>query len=191
MARTGRRPGPNTSRVAILDAARQRFAALGYDATSLRAIAADVGVDVGVVLHFFGSKDGLFRAAVGWPFDPARAEAAFLQGAGESAGERLARTFLDYWEDPTTGAALSALLRSAITNAEIAALLREFVVRELFSRMRDLFGADGPDLRVELAAAQLVGIAVFRNLLHIEPLSSAAVEDIVGWVGPALERYRQ
>src|SRR5436309_7394484 len=72
MARTGRRPGPSTTRATILEAARRRFADRGYDATSIRAIAAGAGVDPGVVMHFFGSKDALFQAAVGWPFDPAR-----------------------------------------------------------------------------------------------------------------------
>jgi AcrR family transcriptional regulator len=191
VARTGRRPGPNTTRSTILDAARHRFAAAGYNATSLRAIAADAGVDTGVVLHFFGSKDGLFRAAVRWPFDPARAEEALLLSTGEPLGTRLAATFFAYWEDPTTGPALAALLRSAMTNDEAAALLREFVAHELFSRVAARFGADKPELRIELAAAQLIGIALLRNILRVEPISSASVNDLVAWVGPALERYRE
>lgn len=189
MPRTGRRPGPNTTRFAILQAARTRFAAAGYDATSLRAIAADAGVDVGVLLHFFGSKDGLFRAAVGWPFDPALAEQQVLPAATpEALGVRLARTFFSYWEDPTTGPALAALLRSAMTNPQARALLREFVVQQMFRRVAGLFGAE---LGVELAAAQLVGIAVLRHILKVEPISSASVEELVAWVGPALEQYRE
>ena len=68
MARAGRRPGPNITRAAILEAARRGFADRGHDATSIRAIAAEAGVDPGLVMHFFGSKDRLFQAAVGWPF---------------------------------------------------------------------------------------------------------------------------
>jgi AcrR family transcriptional regulator len=190
MPRTGRRPGPNTTRQAIVDAARRRFAAAGYDATSLRAVAADAGVDVGVVLHFFGSKSGLFQAAVGWPFDPARVDESLLAATGDGPGTRLARTFFNYWEDPTTGPALAALLRSAMTNAEAAALLREFVVHELFARMANTLDSDGRDLRVELAAAQLVGVAVLRNILGVEPIASAPIDDLVAWVGPRLDTYR-
>ena len=190
MARTGRRPGPNTTRAAVLRAARARFAAAGYDATSLRAIAADAGVDVGVLLHFFGSKDGLFRAAVGWPFDPALAEQQILPPSSEAVGTRVARTFFSYWEDPTTGPALAALVRSAMTNTQASALLREFIVHQMFSRVAGLFGAGGAELRLEAAAAQLVGVAVLRHILQVEPISSASLEELVALVGPALEHYR-
>jgi len=191
VARTGRRPGPTSTRSTILEAARRRFAAAGYSATSLRGIAADACVDAGVVLHFFGSKEGLFRAAVGWPFDPARAEQTLLSSSAEPLGTRLAQTFFEYWEDPTTGPALAALLRSAMTNVEAAALLREFVAHELFGRVAAQFAPDQTQLRVQLAAAQLVGIAVLRNLLQLEPISSAPIENLVAWVGPNLERYRR
>src|SRR5689334_4798640 len=131
MARTGRRRGPSSTREAILDAARQRFADAGYDGTSLRAIAADAGVDPGVVVHFFGTKGGLFRAVVRWPFDPA-VVVSQIQGSGvEGLGGRVARGFFGMWEDPGTRTALLAVLRSAMTHEASAALLREFAVRQL------------------------------------------------------------
>jgi AcrR family transcriptional regulator len=191
MPRTGRRPGPSTTRAASLEAARRRFAAAGYDATSLRAIADDAGVDPSVLSHFFGSKAGLFRAVVGWPFDPARLEPE-LAGPGQTGiGARLARNFFGYWEDPTTGAALAALLRSAMTHAESAALLREFVVHDLFARLAGLVGGRDADLRVELAAAQLVGVALLRYILRVEPIASAGTTELVAWLEPALDRYLQ
>lgn len=51
-----------TARARIRDAAIERFAADGFAATSLKRIADDVGVSTPLVLHHFGSKDGL-RAA--------------------------------------------------------------------------------------------------------------------------------
>src|SRR5919198_6215527 len=98
MARTGRRPGPNTSRAAILEAARRRFADAGYEATSLRSIASDAGVDPAVVVHFFGSKEGLFQAAVGWPFDPAAVVARLVAPGREGLAARAAATFIGVWE---------------------------------------------------------------------------------------------
>lgn len=191
MPRTGRRPGPTSTRAAILDAARHRFAAHGYAATSLRAIAADAGVDAAVLVHFFGSKDGLFRATVGWPFDPAQVAHELRPAEGESLSGRLARTFFSYWEGPTTGPALAAMLRSAMTHAESAALAREFVVQELFARMAGRIRGPGAGLRVELASAHLVGVALLRYILCVEPIASASVEDLVSWLEPALERYLQ
>ena len=41
----GRRPGESGTRQAILDAARAQFAAHGWDGATIRAIAADAGVD--------------------------------------------------------------------------------------------------------------------------------------------------
>jgi AcrR family transcriptional regulator len=192
MPRTGRRPGPSTTRAAILEAARRRFAAAGYDATALRAIAGDAGVDPGVLLHFFGSKEGLFRAVVGWPFDPARVvEPELIRPGREGVGARLARTFFGYWEDPTTGAALSALMRSAMTHAESAALLREFVAHELFARFAGFVHGLDANLRVELAAGHLVGVALLRYILRVEPIASAGIEELVTLLEPALDRYLQ
>ena len=152
MPRTGRRPGPSTTRAAILEVARAQFAHAGYDGTSLRAIAAEAGVDTGVVQHFFGSKDELFRAVVGWPFDPGHLEAELSGRSARGLGRRLARAFFSYWEDPTTGTALVAVLRSATTHAESAAFLREFVTQRLFARIAARIDARETDPRVESVA---------------------------------------
>jgi len=64
MARTGRRPGNTDTRESILMAAREAFAERGFDATSIRQIAAGAGVDPALVHHYFGAKDQLFVAAM-------------------------------------------------------------------------------------------------------------------------------
>jgi AcrR family transcriptional regulator len=189
MGRTGRRPGPSTTRGAILEAARRRFAEAGYDGASIRAIAADAGVDPAVVLHFFGSKDGLFRAAVGWPFDPAAVAAQITAPGPDGIGARVARVFLGFWEDPTTRASLLALLRSAMTHEASAALLREFAVRHLFVQLTGLVGGPQGELRVNLAAAHLIGVAVLRYALRVEPIASASVDELVAWLTPPLTHY--
>jgi AcrR family transcriptional regulator len=189
MARLGRRPGRQSTRSVILDVARRRFAHAGFDSTSLRTIAADAGVDPAAVLHFFGSKDGLFREAVGWPFDPARIEAQLADTASGTLGVRLARAFLGYWDDPETGAALSSLLRSAMTRAEVAAMLREFVVREAFGRVAARLHGPEAELRANLAAGQLIGVVLLRDILQVEPLASTPTDEIISWLAPALDGY--
>jgi AcrR family transcriptional regulator len=189
MARTGRRPGPSTSRDAILGAARRRFAEAGYDATTLRAVAADAGVDPAVVVHFFGSKEGLFRAAVGWPFDPSAVVARLVAGGPEDLAARAAGAFLGVWEDPATQAPLLALLRSAMTHEGSAALLREFAVRRLVGQVAGVLEGPEAELRVELAVAQLLGVALLRHALRVEPLASARVDELVELLAPALGRY--
>jgi len=191
MARTGRRPGPTASREAILAAARRQFAEAGYERTSIRGVAADAGVDAALVVHFFGSKEQLFRAAVSWPFDPAELAPQLLGPGATGLGERLARAFLTMWDDPETSPRLLALLRSAMTNESFARLLREFVVTQLFRHLMEV--VEGPDreLREELAAAHLLGIAILRVVLRVEPLASASIDQLVAQVGPTLDRYLQ
>ena len=186
MARTGRRRGPNTTRATILDIAARRFAAGGYDGSSLRSIAAEAGVDPAVVVHFFGSKEGLFRAAVGWPFDPSGMLSELAENTSEPMPTHLARTFFGFWDDPTTGPTLLAMLRSAMTHDASAALLREFLMRRLFGRMSGLLHTSDADLQVDLAAGQLIGLALLRYALRVEPIASADVEELVDRCAPAL-----
>jgi AcrR family transcriptional regulator len=189
MPRSGRRPGPTTTRAAILDAAKRRFADAGYDATSIRAVAADAGVDPAVVMHFFDSKEGLFQAVVGWPFDPAQVAARISVPGSEPLAARVARTFLEVWEDPAMRTSLLAVLRSAMTHPASASLLREYTVHQLVGRLGHLL--DGPDvkLRLNLAASQMIGVAVLRYVLHIEPLASASIDELVARLAPALTHY--
>jgi AcrR family transcriptional regulator len=58
-------PRPRTDiRPRIVDAARERFAAAGVDATSLRSIATDAGTSIGMIYYYFPTKDALFSAVV-------------------------------------------------------------------------------------------------------------------------------
>lgn len=58
------RAAPATGRERVLDAAAARFVTQGYDATTLRQIAADVGIKAGSIYHHFASKDELFAAVL-------------------------------------------------------------------------------------------------------------------------------
>ena len=96
----GRRPGSSGTREAILAAARERFAAHGYDRTRIRDVAADAGVDAALVHYFFKSKDGLFVAAMELPFRPAEVIAPVLAEGVDGLGERMARRMLTVWDEP-------------------------------------------------------------------------------------------
>jgi AcrR family transcriptional regulator len=179
--RRGRRPGPSTTREALLETARQKFAEAGYGGTSIRAIAADAGVDPALAVHFFGSKENLFREAIGWPFDPSQVAQRIQEGPG-SFGERLARTFLEIWEEPRTRRPLLAVLRGAMNHEQSAILLRQFLGEQLFVVVGEPFD-------VELAVSHLLGVALLRHVLQIEPLASASIESIVAQVAPTIDRY--
>jgi AcrR family transcriptional regulator len=188
MARTGRRPGAGGTRDDILAAARSHFAEAGYEGATIRGIAADAGVDPALVLHYYGSKEGVFQAAVEFPIDPAEFIPRLLEPGLDGLGERLTRFFIDTWDSPT-GRPLLALIRSVVANESAAALMRDFVSRAVLGRVARALDLDRPQLRASLAASQLVGVAMLRYVVRVEPLASASAVEVSAWLGPTLQRY--
>lgn len=184
----GRPADGGDRRTAILDAAREQFAERGYVGASVRAIARQAAVDPALVHHYFGTKEQVFVAAMALPFDPAERLPAVLAGDRDGVGERLVRLFLDAWEQPEFRTPMLGLLRSAITSDQGAAMLREFVGSALLARVAESVGQSDP-LRVEAAAAQMIGAVVLRYVIGIEPLASASVDEVVALLAPAVQRH--
>ncbi|KIH96799.1 hypothetical protein LP52_22990 [Streptomonospora alba] len=185
----GRRPGQSGTKDAILAAAREQFAAKGYAGATFRGIAAQAGVDPALVRHFFGTKDQLFAATLHLPPEVLHRLQQAFECAPEDMGERFARTYLGLWEDPATGAALMAIMRTALTNDQGADLLRDFLQGRLVEQVASSLGADRPRLRALLAATQLVGAVMARYVVRIEPMASLAIDDVVALLAPNLQHY--
>ncbi|NED94573.1 TetR/AcrR family transcriptional regulator [Phytoactinopolyspora alkaliphila] len=189
-SRAGRRPGGASTRDDVLVAARAEFEERGYEGATVRAIAARANVDPAMIHHFFGNKENLFLVAMQINLDPAVITDAIRSSPRDEIGERAVRTFLAVWGDPKVRGPLLALLRSAMTHGAAAALLRQFVTRVLLSRIVVVFG-DAPDaaLRAEAMVSQLIGMAVLRFVVQVEPLASASEEEIVALIGPVIQQY--
>ena len=188
MPRTGRRPGAGGTREKILAAARSHFGEVGYDGGTVRGIATASGVDPALVLHYFGSKEGVFRAAMDFPIDPAEFIPRLLAPGLDALGERLTRFFVDTWDSPV-GQPLLGLIRSVVGNESAAALMREFISREVLARIASALDVDQPQLRASLAASSLIGLAILRYVVKVEPLASAPSDQVASWIGPAVQRY--
>ncbi|MGD0561013.1 MAG: TetR family transcriptional regulator [Streptosporangiaceae bacterium] len=168
--RTGRRSGDSGTREAIIAAARRRFGEQGYDAASIRAIAADAGVDPALVHHFYGTKEELFAVAMELPAVPSERIGAMLAAErakwgpkfADHLGETLVRTVLTVWGAVDVGSVFLSLLRSAPTNEHATAAL---------------------------VASQIVGLGFTRYVLRLEPLATASTEDLVAAIGPTVQRY--
>ncbi|MEW2128810.1 TetR family transcriptional regulator [Streptomyces sp. NPDC005435] len=193
---TGRRRGrpPRTesgdTRDRILAAAREEFSERGYEKTSVRGIAKAAGVDSALVHHYFGTKEKIFEAAVTVSFAPAfAAPDALADGPLETVGERFTRFVFGIWENPATRAPLLAIVRSAVNNEGAAAVFRRLVAAQLLGRIASRFGGPDAELRAELAAAQLVGTAMLRYVIKVEPLASADVERIVERLAPVVQGH--
>lgn len=185
----GRRPGGPDTRGEILVAARVTFADKGFEGTSLRGVARAAGVDAALVHHYFDSKESLFIEAMEFPVDPRMVAARIWDGPVEQVGERLVRMFLTVWDAPESRASMQALLRSAVGNENIARLIRDALGRLVFGPVLALLDTPDADLRISLVASQLVGLAMARYVLELEPLSTEPIEDVVARVAPNIQRY--
>ncbi|MCA2241284.1 TetR family transcriptional regulator [Mycobacterium sp. WUMAC-067] len=188
--RAGRWRTGQVNRQRIIDAARERFMRDGYERATVRAIAADAGVDVAMVYYFFGNKEGLFTAStLTGPEHPLHQLATLLDEGTERIGERLVRRFLEHWEQGAVFEPFLTMWRSAAIHPEARKVLHDSLAGPIAKRVAAEFGVADAELRVELVASHLAGLAFARYQLKIEPLASSTVEDLVGWLGPTLQRY--
>jgi len=189
MARTGRRPGVSGTREAILDAARRAFAEQGYQRVTVRDVAKLAGVDPALVHHYFGTKQDLFVAAVRLPVNPVDQLTAVLAAEPDQVGQRLVETFLSIWDHAAGQSPLLALIRSAVADKDAAAMLREFITEEVLGPIARRLGSPDAQLRATLVGSQLIGLAMARYIIRVEPLASAPSAQVAAVVGPTVQRY--
>ena len=187
--RRGRRRGESGTREAIAEAARRLFGDGGYDRVTLRAIAAEAGVDPALLIHYFGSKERLFLSIAGLPIPPGEILAHLAEGERSSVGLRLARFVLGRLEDPRERARITAVVRAAVSEPAAARLMREQLTRELMLPLAEALGSEDAPLRANLAGSQVVGLIMARYVVGVEPLASTPPETVVAAVAPTLQRY--
>src|SRR6185436_11621080 len=186
--RSGRRPGPTTTRAAIAEAARRQFAELGYDRATMRGIASDAGVDAALVVRFHGSKDALFREVMALPPAVADGIAALADGPTSTVGRRLAEVIVGMLEDPRSRSIVLGRIRSASSHPDAAALVRETVTQDV-GRLAAALTDDEPETRAVLVGSQIVGLALARYIVRVEPLASMRAADVIDYIAPALQHY--
>jgi AcrR family transcriptional regulator len=184
--RRGRRPGRPETRAQVLDVARRRFLAEGYRAVTLRSIATEAGVDAALVSYFFGSKRGLFGAALALTANPPDLLLAALPGDPSSLPERVLAGLLGAWDDPRQGGPLRVLATAAVQDAEVARLLTDAFEHEMVDRMADHIGGPHARHRAGAFVAQLAGLVFTRYVLRLEPVASMTADEIVRHFAPGL-----
>ena len=187
--RTGRRPGSEDTRATILAAARDTFAERGYDAATIRDIAARAGVDGALVHHYFGSKQQLFLAASELPFDPAELVPRILEGPRETMGERVVASVVGLWDRPEVRPLLLGIVRSAATDVVAAGMARRLLAEGPFLALARAVDLPDAELRATLAGTQLIGLAMARYVLGLEPVASMAQGELAAAIGPTIGRY--
>ncbi|MDF3146740.1 MULTISPECIES: TetR family transcriptional regulator [unclassified Streptomyces] len=171
------------TRTAILDAARERFAADGYERATIRAIAKDANIDPSMVMRYFGNKEGLFAAAVA--IDLKLPDPASLPR--DEVGRALVTHFLAMWEENEV---LTALLRVGATNQAGAERMRGIFGEQLLPLARRVCpDPEQASARAALASSQLLGLALTRYVLRFPPAVALAPEEVVAWLAPTVQRY--
>jgi AcrR family transcriptional regulator len=177
-------PRSEASRRAILDAARAIFASHGYAQTTIRAVAAEAGIDASMVMRYFGSKAGLFAAAASVSLEPPDLGSVPVR----RRGELLVRHFIDRWECAPSADTLMLVLRAGVTDDAVAKQIQANFDRLIAAPVAALGDPDA-DRRSALIVTQLLGLAVSRYLLHHEPLASMPTEAVVADISPTIQRY--
>jgi AcrR family transcriptional regulator len=171
------------TRDAILAAARERFAADGYERATIRAIAKDAHIDPSMVMRYYGNKEGLFAAAVSVDLELPDVGALRRQDVGEV----LVKHFLAMWEESEV---LTALLRVGATS-EAGAVRMQAIFRDQLLPVARQVCPDPEQVptRAALCATQLLGLALTRYVLRLPPVVALAREEIVAWLAPTVQRY--
>jgi AcrR family transcriptional regulator len=184
--RTGRRPGENRTRAAILTAARELFAERGYAGATTRGIAAKAGVDPALVHHYFTNKEGVFAAAMQETVSTVSVLDELPETAGEDLAEQLLRAYLDLWERAETAESMVALYRTAATSGTAANLVHDAGMTPLLDRIAKLIGGRDAKARAGMVCSQLIGVAVLRYVLRLDPLASMSLPRVIRYSAPAV-----
>lgn len=189
--RCGEDGGPPTkgqrTQAAILAAARAQFAAAGYERATIRGIARAACVDPGLVMQYFGSKESLFRRAAQCELDLSQVFA----GDPDTLPERFLRHFFARWEARAPSDPMIALLRSSLTNAQAADLLRRIVTEQAACPLARHIGGPQAETRAGLVGAFLLGTGVARYLVDLPAIAHADLDEIVALAAPALRALLQ
>ncbi|ETA71066.1 TetR/AcrR family transcriptional regulator [Actinospica robiniae] len=182
----GRRAGGPDTREQILETARRLFLANGYGGTTMRAVAAEADVDAALISYFFGSKRGLFGAALALTANPLEVARQELPGDLATLPERALTALLQAWDDPCTGEPLVAMLRGVVLDPGMGELVREAMHGELLAHLAERLGGVEGRRRAALFGAQMGGLIFTRYLLRLEPIASMNSDEIIRMYTPAL-----
>lgn len=176
------RRSASEAKAVILAAARERFAADGYERATIRAIAADARIDPSMVMRYFGNKEQLFADAA--EFDLELPD--LTQVPQDQLGATIAAHFLDRWERDE---ALVILLRVGVTNPAVAERMRVIFAAQLGHIVAATGDPRTAPARAGLVASQVLGMALCRYVLAFPPLVNMDRQTVIDNIGPTVQRY--
>jgi AcrR family transcriptional regulator len=172
----GRPRGHPPTKARIAAAARDLFLRHGYRGTTMRAIAAQAGVDQALLSYHFGSKHGLFSESMQLKCGQSLAVSQAFAGDPANLPERLLDALAD----------LSSLEPTLTHDEEAMAVFREFLENELLGRIAEFIGGPRATEHAAAAVAVLGGLIFTRYLNPLRPLAEVDPSTIRRILGPPL-----
>lgn len=158
-------------RHSLLAAASELFATAGFDGTTTREIAERAGVDATLIARYFGSKTGLYLAAL-------RTELGDAAPPSLLDPDRMA-SLLGRLDHRGPGPVFQAVVR-AHDDEEVQAAARDALHARLVAPLRKEYDGDPlAQLRAEVAVAAFAGIALGRASGAFGELATADIKELV------------
>jgi AcrR family transcriptional regulator len=185
--------GPRGDRGATLAlitrAARASFAAHGWEGTSLRAIAREVGVDPALVHYYFSSKEDLLDAVTNPPDAWLESIRVTSSRPLRERGEAIVRNVIWTWAQPDIRDVLESILLTAAHEPRTREKLRAFLEASLLPAVAERIEGEERLVRASLIGSQALGLVMLRYVWRIEPLASLPDDQLVALVAPTIQRY--
>lgn len=167
------------TREAILRAAQKLFAQKGYTTVGVREVAAEAGINSTLIRRYFGSKEGLFRAAIE---DFLQLE-PFISGPRTSFGERSVEVLVSGEEIPSA----LAIMMLATADREARALCGDLMDQHIDRPLAEWLG--GPDALARAAQINIlwIGYMAVRQVLPLPVLNGPIIGMTREWLAGAIQ----
>src|SRR3954471_15677638 len=179
---TSREERRRRTEACILQEARRLFAEEGFERATIRAVARGTGVDPALVMQYFGSKEGLFAAAMKGAHGGGSARTA----PREEIPSAVLRDALAKFEETDDRGAAIALLRNFLTHPEANRIMRDDVMCAVIGDLARTIGGPDAELKAALLLSCVAGMSLARYLLELPALADADRADIERLMEPAL-----
>lgn len=159
----------------IIKAATKLFSKLGYEKTTIRAVAEKAGVDPKLVMHYFGSKETLFAATMTLPTEATKALALLKlvprSQWGRSIAEMLASSGKGF-----SNPMLIGVIRASATEPIAAEKIRDFYTTQLMKPMIETLGLDNAQVRATTLSSLMVGLTFTNEILGLQQTEKASLK---------------
>jgi AcrR family transcriptional regulator len=174
-----RKRDAQATKARILEAAQHAFSVTGYSHTGIRDIARRAGASSTLLLRYFGSKAGLFEAAL----TEAVAITSVISQPREQLGTALAKSLLD----PVNEIRPPLMIALASGDPEAAAIAARVTEQQIITPMAKWLGPpDGRTRALEMAMLA-TGLVSYLRQLPLREVTAAEQRRIADWFAGAVQ----